>query len=1045
MAPPPPVGMGQQGVTGNGGGAGFGRTAAPQMPPPPTSAEMHRGALPSPSLGPGGPAAPRTYPVSNTVPTAYNGANLAGPPGSAPQASPRDQFGLSPNLSPPGSARVTMGPGGTGTNPYKAASSSSSASSRVDPSQMPRPPRPHVGAVYDTMSASRKVPPTVNTSMTVVDTGYASCRYLRTTLASPPCTTAMEGECALPFAFVATPFAPPEGCSKTEKPVPVVKSVDDNPVRCEGCRGYINPCVKWLENGASWECNLCRHVNVVPDYYYSSLDGTGQRMDRKSRAELSYGSVDFQVSGDYCIRPVQEPVYLFAVDISTQAVNSGAAFASLQSITSCVKRILADKDQRALHALTRIGIFTFNRMVQFYSVDLAAESEEGKVKMHVVDAWDPICAIPVSQWVKSINDEEEELLCLLERLPALIATEQGVDDNGYATASMSSENMRGSATGAAMKSACEALKGVGGKVMVLTPHGPSIGSPKYARQEHMDYYTGPYELKLYCDADTYAAQFAKDEKDKEERAAFVELAREASAHCLSYDVLLMDIGKEDKDTAVLADVCDATGGTLSLLRGSISEEDNVLRLERQVWHCLSSLQGTDAIAKIRASPGLKLARFLPGKGLPNYQQELELGCVDETTTFSGLLHIDGQVKDEEKVYLQLAVLYTNRYMRRMVRVHNIGMKATSSHSSVFRYCDLDVLMHTMGAQAAAKAMTTRLNKPAADGGPREFIRELTCDILHAYRAYCSPNSARGQLIMPDSLKMLPLYSMSLLKHPAFMDNVDLRGKCPYIRAMERAYEVRRLRSLPLRSFINSIYPRVFNLSDLDENIFEGGGSDDEEEEEEGDEDNENEAPLPSHWSIGAAGGGLASAAAVVSAADSAADTTAASTGLAAGRVLSNEQRSLVKAASKARARARGDAVRALVIAPRAPGVGSDALQSDSVYLLDEGSTLFLYVGRTVSSSELEEWFNVAPHVSPRPSRVSFSADSHGASLMRTMIEAVQGLAQTQPELVVVWADEPSSAESTKMALRLVEDSIYGVMSYTDYLCKLHATISGRMR
>jgi protein transport protein SEC24 len=99
-------------------------------------------------------------------------------------------------------------------------------------------------------------------------------------MAAPPSSSAMERECAMPLAFVATPFAPPEGCSKTEGPVPIVRSVDDNPVRCGGCRGYINPSVGWLENGSTWECNLCKHPNIVPDYYYSSLDGTGLRMDR---------------------------------------------------------------------------------------------------------------------------------------------------------------------------------------------------------------------------------------------------------------------------------------------------------------------------------------------------------------------------------------------------------------------------------------------------------------------------------------------------------------------------------------------------------------------------------------------------------------------------------------------------------------------------------------------------------------------------------------------------------------------------------------------
>ena len=286
---------------------------------------------------------------------------------------------------------------------------------------------------------------------------------------SPPTNATMLKECAMPFAFLTTPFAPPEGCSTTEKAVPVVRSVDDNPVRCEKCRGYVNPGVKWLENGASWECNLCKNVNTVPDYYYSSLDGTGLRMDRTSRPELSCGSVDFQVSSDYCVRPVQEPIYIFAIDISVKAVQSGASFASLQSVESCIKRMTSDALTRAAHAFTKVGIFTYNRMIQFYSIDLESKSEEGKVKMHLVDAWDPFCAVPPSQWIKRAIEDENEIRLLLERLPELIATEQNVNESGYATASMSREDMNGSCTGAAMKSACDALSGLGEKWWCLLP------------------------------------------------------------------------------------------------------------------------------------------------------------------------------------------------------------------------------------------------------------------------------------------------------------------------------------------------------------------------------------------------------------------------------------------------------------------------------------------------------------------------------------------------------------------------------------------------
>ena len=39
--------------------------------------------------------------------------------------------------------------------------------------------------------------------------------------------------------------------------------------------------------------------------YFCSIDGSGCRLDRDSKAELSRGTVDFKVNADYCVRPMQ--------------------------------------------------------------------------------------------------------------------------------------------------------------------------------------------------------------------------------------------------------------------------------------------------------------------------------------------------------------------------------------------------------------------------------------------------------------------------------------------------------------------------------------------------------------------------------------------------------------------------------------------------------------------------------------------------------------------------------------------------------------------
>ena len=83
--------------------------------------------------------------------------------------------------------------------------------------------------------------------------------------------------------------------------------------------------------------------------------------------------------------------------------------------------------------------------------------------MHVVDAWDPIAAIPPSQWLKSVAHEWEQIEQLLEHILVLVgheASQHGhaksdinVGDEKTAAANVAAlmPDQSGSCTAAAMK------------------------------------------------------------------------------------------------------------------------------------------------------------------------------------------------------------------------------------------------------------------------------------------------------------------------------------------------------------------------------------------------------------------------------------------------------------------------------------------------------------------------------------------------------------------------------------------------------------------
>ena len=101
-------------------------------------------------------------------------------------------------------------------------------------------------------------------------------------------------------------------------------SFNNNPiVRCTECRAYINPFVKFIENGNKWVCNFCRMDNQVEGHYYSKLDESGYREDIDERPELYSGSVDLIASREYMTRPPMPPTYMFVFDVSQEAITLG--------------------------------------------------------------------------------------------------------------------------------------------------------------------------------------------------------------------------------------------------------------------------------------------------------------------------------------------------------------------------------------------------------------------------------------------------------------------------------------------------------------------------------------------------------------------------------------------------------------------------------------------------------------------------------------------------------------------------------------------------
>uniref|UniRef100_A0A2N9GET7 Protein transport protein Sec24-like CEF n=1 Tax=Fagus sylvatica TaxID=28930 RepID=A0A2N9GET7_FAGSY len=197
-APQPPVGP--PSAMGLGG-------AAPQAP-------SMRSLLGSPAVG-----APPGAPVQPAPPFSASAQGLSSPPGSyGPPTWPMQAGQATPPLPFPGSAQP---PRMFGMPPPPLPNQSMtaipamgqtgapvSATSKIDPNQIPRPIPSSSAVVYETRQGNQANPPPPATSDYIArDTGNCSPRYMRCTISQIPCTGDLLTTSGMQLALLVQPLA----------------------------------------------------------------------------------------------------------------------------------------------------------------------------------------------------------------------------------------------------------------------------------------------------------------------------------------------------------------------------------------------------------------------------------------------------------------------------------------------------------------------------------------------------------------------------------------------------------------------------------------------------------------------------------------------------------------------------------------------------------------------------------------------------------------------------------------------------------------------
>ncbi|XP_014034849.2 protein transport protein Sec24C isoform X1 [Salmo salar] len=751
-------------------------------PPPFHSGPSPRGPIPPPSMSqqqanhlPPGPMQQQHPPqpgMQGGYPTQQNGAfgQPRGPqPGYAgPQYPGQQNYGAGPAPAPAPPAQKRLDPDSIPSPQASELPAVQKSRHRIDPDAIPSPiqviedDRVNKSSEPFTTGVKGQAPPLVTTNFQVKDQGNASPRFIRCTAYNMPCTADMAKQSQVPLAAVIKPLAmlPPD-----ETPPYIVDHGDGGPIRCNRCKAYMCPYMQFIEGGRRFQCGFCSCVTEVPPHYFQHLDHTGKRVDCYDRPELSQGSYEFVATVDYCKnnKLPQPPSFIFFIDVSYNAVKSGMVNIVCQELKTLLDYL--PRENPEADSVVRVGFVTYNKVLHFYNVKSSLAQPQMMVVSDVSDMFLPL----LDGFLVSVNDSRMVIESLLDQIPEMFADTRETE----------------TVFGPVIQAGLEALKAAdcAGKLFVFHSTLPIAEAPGKLKNR---------EDKKLVGTDKEKSLF------QPQSGFYSNLSKECVAQGCCVDLFLFP--NQYVDVATLGVVPVSTGGSVykyTYFQAEMDRERFLNDLRRDVQKPM----GFDAVMRVRTSTGIRATDFF-GSFFMSNTTDVELAGLDCDKTVTVEFRHDDKLSEDTGALMQCAVLYTSCSGQRRLRVHNMAVNCCSQLADLYRNCETDTIINFFSKYAYRSILNT----------PTKTVRDTMVNqcaqILACYRKNCASPSSAGQLILPECMKLLPVYLNCVLKSDVLQPGAD-------VSLDDRAYLRQLLSCMDVSESHIFFYPRLLPLVKLD--------------------------------------------------------------------------------------------------------------------------------------------------------------------------------------------------------------------------------------
>ncbi|NWQ66242.1 SC24C protein, partial [Neopipo cinnamomea] len=746
---------------------------------PPTTGAPRPPAMPGPPL-PGqtlaGPPASQPNHVSSPPPPSAMAGLHPGPPMSGLQGPPPPTHPPQPGyqMQQNGSFGQVRGPqpnyGGAypGTPNYGSPPGPPPPPKRLDPDSIPSPiqviedDRSNRGSEPFVTGVRGQVPPLVTTNFLVKDQGNASPRYIRCTSYNIPCTSDMAKQSQVPLAAVIKPLAalPPE-----ETLPYLVDHGESGPVRCNRCKAYMCPFMQFIEGGRRFQCCFCSCVTEVPPHYFQHLDHTGKRVDFYDRPELSLGSYEFLATVDYCKNNKfpSPPAFIFMIDVSYNAVKSGLVRLICEELKSLLDYLPREGNME--ESAIRVGFVTYNKVLHFYNVKSSLAQPQMMVVSDVADMFVPL----LDGFLVNVNESRTVITSLLDQIPEMFADTRETE----------------TVFAPVIQAGLEALKAAecAGKLFIFHTSLPIAEAPgKLKNRDDRKLINTDKEKTLFQPQTSFYNNLAKD----------------CVAQGCCVDLFLFP--NQYLDVATLGVVPYQTGGSIYKYAYFQLETDQE-RFLNDLRRDVQKEVGFDAVMRVRTSTGIRATDFFGAFYMSN-TTDVEMAGLDCDKTITVEFKHDDKLSEDSGALLQCALLYTSCAGQRRLRIHNLSLNCCTQLADLYRNCETDTLINYLAKYAYRGVLSSPVKTV------RDALINQCAQILACYRKNCASPSSAGQLILPECMKLLPVYLNCVLKS-------DVLQPGPEVTTDDRAYIRQLVTSMDVAETNVFFYPRLLPLTKAD--------------------------------------------------------------------------------------------------------------------------------------------------------------------------------------------------------------------------------------